>query len=166
MTLGNAGSPKYCGRRWIVRIGAKLLVTLLVVSTVGWLYFLRPDDTQLDIALTYVVRLLADTLTKSDPRILNQELSLLSPCDPPIASNDDAAVWGNCVSIALRKAAKKGRALLPLTCSGPSDHLVKLTHCPRPPPLRKWVLAVAAVAQRFAKAPLHSSSAMRICTII
>jgi hypothetical protein len=59
------------------------LVTLLVVSTVGWLYFLRPDDTQLDIALTYVVRLLADTLTKSDPRILNQELSLLSPCDPP-----------------------------------------------------------------------------------
>jgi hypothetical protein len=47
----------------------------------------QPDATQLDIALTYVVRLLADTLTKSDPRILNQELSLLSPCDPPIASN-------------------------------------------------------------------------------
>jgi hypothetical protein len=40
MTVGNAASPKYRGRRWMVRIGATLLVTLIVVSTVGWLYFL------------------------------------------------------------------------------------------------------------------------------
>jgi hypothetical protein len=46
----------------------------------------RPRTTQLDIALTYVVRLLADMLTKSDPRILNQSRILfIAPCDPPIA---------------------------------------------------------------------------------
>jgi hypothetical protein len=48
----------------------------------------RPDATQLDIALTYVVRLLADMLTTSDPRILNQSRILFIAHAIPIAYNE------------------------------------------------------------------------------
>lgn len=79
----------------------------------------RPDATQLDIALTYVVRLLADMLDKRSAYSEPVKNSLHCPCDPPSHIMNDARFGA---IVCLLHCERQQRKTWPKLLRGPLLH--------------------------------------------